>query len=735
MADQPKSNHVKRKGKKGEVIKSVIPWKCFPLFFTSPEEDQILQNLPLFDTNKHNPLKAATDVRQQSIIPPPPPQVEKLLKRASAARQNTGYSNPWSIYTIVTAIYIALLGIMPTEQPESSTVNHNNIAINKNDDEDDDEELSCDAWTWIQDHISWTDWKLLHRQVKEQLILVSAPHPLLTYATQTVPFLTRDQVTQAVHLLKLQSKFHSGTIDRASSSSSGTMAMRLSQILKDAHGTRNFFAILLAPIYHAPTNGSSSTTIHNANNWTGIRHSCLPEATLELESPTKANLVALYDHDLDVSGDLNNSITICTVPLDHGPMEREARRRCCRLPDIDDSLLFWDSDTRPCLLCRHDTKQSTCPLVMSSRQSTNTGKDPSITCTWKESVRLGHYYFQEERYSDAKACYQAALATNTSDNDDMQNDIRHALGALQLAQGKFLDAQLSWKNAAAEVDASIDAHGGIQLQLQKQQAYRYFSPSPQQQQQSSLAKKKTQEYNYHSHFDDQCFVTPMLKATTCQELIDIATRNGQWTTGRHYAVPTNDIPVHKIQGLLDWFVPWMEEQCAPLMMKQFRLLPKKGKEQRQRFYVHDAFFVRYQGKSSSSADDSSHPITNNHLPCHLDECTHSAVICLNDDFEGGGTYFHDYDTVLSPSVGEVVTFKGDSLRHGGDAVVKGTRYILAVFLYLDRTYDPGNEVTPAAAAAKSNGSGEPSGPKHQVQAVFREAKKQKTGFSFGFDMG
>ena len=382
-------------------------------------------------------------------------------------------------------------------------------------------------------------------------------------------------------------------------------------------------------------------------------------------------------------------MAICSVPLDGGVLEQEARRRCHQLNNNTNNKVQG-----PCSLCRqHKTKSSNESCFASS----------SIR-GWKQAVRLGHHYFQQERYGDASDCYRWALREN-----ELLGDIRHAVGALQLAQGRFLEAQRTWKEAAATMRSlgqNPEKHEGIHLQLKKQQAYHYLEPP-----EKITAPTVSGKYKYESYFNNQCFVTPMLEEATCQKLVQIAISNGKWTTGRHYAVPTNDIPVHEEPELLDWFYPWMEQELAPLLKEQFAG-DTAGSSHQKRFYVHDAFFVRYKGDGKT-----------NHLPCHLDECTHSFVISLNDKFEGGGTYFHDHDTVLSPKVGEVVTFKGDSLKHGGDAVTSGTRYILAVFLYLDKY---------CSATSELAVQGEPS--KRHIQSIFHEPKKQKTGFSFGFEM-
>lgn len=98
-------------------------------------------------------------------------------------------------------------------------------------------------------------------------------------------------------------------------------------------------------------------------------------------------------------------------------------------------------------------------------------------------------------------------------------------------------------------------------------------------------------------------------------------------------------------------------------------------------------------------------------------------MALNDDFDGGGTYFFDGDTTVRPSKGCSLSFSGD-LLHGGEAVTRGVRYILAVFLYYNdnETVPQSNELLKRASSS-------------QVSRVFREPKKKRPDtFSFGFSI-
>ena len=111
-----------------------------------------------------------------------------------------------------------------------------------------------------------------------------------------------------------------------------------------------------------------------------------------------------------------------------------------------------------------------------------------------------------------------------------------------------------------------------------------------------------------------------------------------------------------------------------------------------------------------------------YLPLHCDQSSHSFTIALNaaEEYEGGGTYFPSLGAVLRPGmcnqmrhqfvqnkcannllssyvsvtdVGQVLSFPGGSILHGGEPIVRGTRYILAVFAYIAGSPASGNSAT------------------------------------------
>jgi hypothetical protein len=68
---------------------------------------------------------------------------------------------------------------------------------------------------------------------------------------------------------------------------------------------------------------------------------------------------------------------------------------------------------------------------------------------------------------------------------------------------------------------------------------------------------------------------------------------------------------------------------------------------------------------------------------------------LNDDFDGGGSYMYSLNQTVAPSTGGMISFLGSQVLHGGTPVVSGQRYILAIFLYLDKDLSYNNNPPPS----------------------------------------
>ena len=278
----------------------------------------------------------------------------------------------------------------------------------------------------------------------------------------------------------------------------------------------------------------------------------------------------------------------------------------------------------------------------------------------KQYKFLGDIAMQQGRFIDAIQIYDDVFKI-----DSANADLFHARCAARLSYGDYTDAQNLWEEGAI----IFPEHDGISLQCIKYAAYSEI--------QYTQEEVKVETSTIKEVIPNMCYLTiSVLTRDECRLAIKFGEdaareRVGGWTTSRHYAVPTTDLPVHEIPSLLNWFNNILSSRLRSLLAFQF------GEDEvgvnGSRIIVHDAFIVRYNATEQK------------HLPVHRDESTYSFTIALNDhsEYDGGGTYIADIGLSIRPNIGSVLSFRGDKLLHGGDPVTNGIRYIIVCFCYVN----------------------------------------------------
>lgn len=148
----------------------------------------------------------------------------------------------------------------------------------------------------------------------------------------------------------------------------------------------------------------------------------------------------------------------------------------------------------------------------------------------------------------------------------------------------------------------------------------------------------------------------------CDMMIHEAERHADvkgWTQKRHENYPTTDIPVTELNLTYPMVMSKVYELVIPALASLFEF-------DKRAIDVYDLFLIRYSAHQQ------------NRLVQHHDGSLFSFIIPLNDDFDGGGTHL-DGET-HRPDVGEALLFCGQQ-KHSGVAITRGTRYVLAGFLY------------------------------------------------------
>lgn len=157
---------------------------------------------------------------------------------------------------------------------------------------------------------------------------------------------------------------------------------------------------------------------------------------------------------------------------------------------------------------------------------------------------------------------------------------------------------------------------------------------------------------------------PLFTERFCEELIQLAEADGQWTMGRHEFYPTNDMLMEHL-GMKEIYTRVIREFVAPLATWYFTL-EGEGWDT----VVDETFIIRYK------------PDLQGQLSVHHDYSSYTIGVKLNDEFEGGGTFFPKYGVNAIPKRnGNAFLHPGMiTHRHGGRPVYSGTRYINVSFI-------------------------------------------------------
>jgi hypothetical protein len=181
---------------------------------------------------------------------------------------------------------------------------------------------------------------------------------------------------------------------------------------------------------------------------------------------------------------------------------------------------------------------------------------------------------QQSRFEDALTAYNNILLLCPNDGEILHARAASSLGRASACSfatvghchGNFIKAQRLWEEAGS---IHSTTHAGIAIEVVKQRVYRTLEQSV-----DEIAINDS-KVAFTTLLDGKCFLTTdtsaIISMKDCQMVIQCAesyaTARGNsdgWTTSRHYAVPTTDIPVHELTELHSWFYE--------LWTKQIRLL-------------------------------------------------------------------------------------------------------------------------------------------------------------------
>jgi len=164
--------------------------------------------------------------------------------------------------------------------------------------------------------------------------------------------------------------------------------------------------------------------------------------------------------------------------------------------------------------------------------------------------------------------------------------------------------------------------------------------------------------------DTNIFEFPLFTPRFCEEAIALSEAKNKWTIDRHNAYPTNDVLLEEI-GLNDAYNRVLKEIVYPLCIHLWHL---EGPGYDNMF--SENFLARYTTDRQS------------HLSLHHDFSNITMVVKLNDEFEGGGTWFPKYKVLSNPQIVGTATLHPGLITHlhGARPITAGRRYITVSFM-------------------------------------------------------
>jgi len=168
---------------------------------------------------------------------------------------------------------------------------------------------------------------------------------------------------------------------------------------------------------------------------------------------------------------------------------------------------------------------------------------------------------------------------------------------------------------------------------------------------------------------DGCYGFQMFTKEFCDKLIEEAEEKNSWGKERHsnteystYDILLNDLNINGIYDNL------LSEYVYQAIVYKFHLETIVATRPLHERFNAENLLAKYTVDGQG------------HLSCHHDFSAVSTVLTLNEDFEGGGTWFVNQQKLLKNSPGYMIFHPGMfSHYHGARPITSGTRYVVISF--------------------------------------------------------
>jgi hypothetical protein len=181
----------------------------------------------------------------------------------------------------------------------------------------------------------------------------------------------------------------------------------------------------------------------------------------------------------------------------------------------------------------------------------------------------------------------------------------------------------------------------------------------------SIGLKENYKLNrFFQRFTKQGFLSEEICNWICAD-IECVTKEIGWQTKRHSKYPTTDNEIMLFPNIYKYMLQRMIE--LNIFIKDKYMINDD-----YNLNFKDIFIVKYECENDKQKS----------LELHIDHAIISGQILLNDNFEGGGTYFND-GLIVKPKKGDFL-LHSSQIKHAGLPITKGKRYIIVFFIDLEK---------------------------------------------------
>ncbi len=164
------------------------------------------------------------------------------------------------------------------------------------------------------------------------------------------------------------------------------------------------------------------------------------------------------------------------------------------------------------------------------------------------------------------------------------------------------------------------------------------------------------------------YATKMCSIAMCKDIIDKCNTVDSWGTrdNKHYR--TNDVLLKAVDVEMNKeYMMALNSFVRPILIDKYNLSTADDT-----MWYYESFVVKYTPEVQAGLD------------LHHDASVLTTLLTLNDEFEGGGTYFKSQDATVIGNVGDISVHPGRLTHyHSANDITSGERYVLVTFINMN----------------------------------------------------